>query len=148
MRNKDRAFADDLCQQIVERYPNVVAAFEGFDVDYLGGEPDGMLMVEVFRVPSDIRKQLLEFAEDLAYGHFDKGGALICVRTWSMNQSAQLEEQIERVGGIMDAPVEVKQKVTDAQPQVSWQGFGTTTVHCQDVYDKSTQLQHDLAKAA
>lgn len=90
MTKKDRAFLKALCAEIEERFPNVLAAFEGFVTSYLGGEADGFLTLEVFNVPEEQRAEIRSFGESRALEHLMSGGGFVVASLWDAEETARL----------------------------------------------------------
>ena len=87
MDYKDRDFLGDMVLEIEERFPSVMAGFDGFTEAFLGREQDGFLSVEVFNVSEESYEEVLSFCEGKAKKHFLNGGAFVVFNLWSVEET-------------------------------------------------------------
>jgi len=87
MIGSEREFLLSICHRLERRFPFLVAAFDGFTTPYLGGERDGFLVVEVFRVPDDRLEEVLIFAESLVSHWVSMGGRFVTFSLWSPQET-------------------------------------------------------------
>ena len=87
MTKTERKFLEATCEVLESRFPGVTAAFDGFVTPYLAPQNEGLLVVQVFNVPDELREEVLIAAEERLAEWVLAGGRLAIFSVWSPQET-------------------------------------------------------------